>query len=179
MTSLITQYNEARERSDESRQALTGSSDPTPEEAQLLDEIRQDEAAQARQREIRGNLWYAYVLAVLLAPVGLCYAIYMAVAEKMAPVRRHAIGVAAVSILSIVVSVLVYTMVIAPSADASRVTGDLKSLLDSHSVAYTDVSCTHQSGNSWGCFVTINGQQQFAQITDDGHSIYEQGIAAP
>jgi len=27
--------------------------------------------------------------------------------------------------------------------------------------------------------VTIDGQQQFAQVTADGHSIYEQGTAAP
>jgi hypothetical protein len=63
------------------------------------------------------------------------------------------------------------------AANDSRVVGDLKSLLDQHSIAYTDVTCTHQSGNHWGCLVTINGQQQFAQVTDDGHSIYEQGIA--
>jgi Na+-transporting NADH:ubiquinone oxidoreductase subunit NqrE len=70
------------------------------------------------------------VLAVLVGPIGLCFALYIAVAEKMASARRHAIGVAGVSILSIAVSMLIYTMLIAPGASASKVADDLKYLLN-------------------------------------------------
>lgn len=130
--------------------------------------------------EPRNNLVGAYVLAVLIWPVGLVWAIYLAVAEKAAPVRRHAIGVAAVSLLTAAACIFIAVTVTGPANNASRVEGDLKSLLDDHAVHYSSVACTHQSGTQYGCFVYSpdGGKPQFAQVTDDGNSIYEQGIDA-
>lgn len=126
----------------------------------------------------RNNFVGAYVLAVLIWPIGLVWAIYIAVAERMAPVRRHAIGVGAVSLITAAVSIFIVTTVIAPASNDRNVVADLKSLLDDHAVDYSSVQCTHQSGTQYVCAVypTDGGKPQFAQVTDDGNSIYEQGI---
>jgi hypothetical protein len=146
-----------------------------PEEVQPPDETPPEDV---RKDDMHGLLWTAYVLAVMISIVGLCFALYIAVAEKTASIRRHAIGVAGVSILSMGVTALIVSVVLSASGDG-RVAGDLTSLLSDHSVTATNVTCTHQSGNQYACFATIDGQQHSALVTDDGHAIYEQGIAAP
>lgn len=59
------------------------------------------------------------------------------------------------------------------------VSADLQSLLLQNGIGYQAVNlCTHQSGNQYICKVTMDDQStEFAQVTDDGHSISEIGIA--
>jgi hypothetical protein len=77
--------------------------------------MMEEQARQSqRQREDSATLWTGYVLAVLLGPLGLCFALYVATVESTARIRRHAIGIAGVSAISIAVSVLIYTSVILP-----------------------------------------------------------------
>jgi len=105
----------------------------------------------------------------------------MGVTEKYAPIRRHAIGVAAVAVLSLGAwgGVIVALQGGQGAADASRVQSDLSALIDSHGASGSAISCTHQQGNVWECAVTLNGQQQWATVTDDGHNIIEQGLQLP
>lgn len=64
--------------------------------------------------------------------------------------------------------------------DAAKVATDLKALFDSKNVKYNSVPyCTHKSGNDFVCEVdgTKYGKA-YPDVTDDGVSIYEQGIPA-
>jgi hypothetical protein len=133
----------------------------------------EDEAAAAKRIRNSGYIW-----AVLVWPVGLCLALYIAVAERTVSIRRHAIGVAGVSLLAAAVSLTVYFAVIAPAASNANVTSDLRSILDSNSISYTSVDgCTHSTGDQYDCTVTTSNGTQVVTVTDDGHGYAtEQGL---
>jgi Protein of unknown function (DUF2510) len=125
----------------------------------------------------RGYLWFAYVVGAIIPVIGICCAIYLAVSERRAAIRRHAIGVGAVAILA--AAIWIYAVISVNNSNVdSRVVGDLKSLLDDHSISYSDVTCSHQGGNQYSCIVTTSNGPQAVQVTDDGKSIVEQGISA-
>lgn len=60
----------------------------------------------------------------------------------------------------------------------SQVQQDLTSLINSSGPSGATVNeCTHQSGNQYVCQVTLSdGTKRFANVTDDGSSIYENGV---
>jgi hypothetical protein len=67
----------------------------------------------------------------------------------------------------------------APGNNTDQVVTDLKSLLTDKGVTYSSVPyCTHGSGNDYTCEVdgTSDGTD-YPSVTDDGNSIYEQGVA--
>jgi hypothetical protein len=132
-----------------------------------------DEADNVRRIRNAGYIW-----AVLVWPVGLCYALYIAVAQRTASIRRHAIGVAGVAAL--IAAVCITAVVLITSAQQNtNVANDLRSILDSNSISYTSVGgCTHSTGNMYECSVTMNdGSQQVVTVTDDGKGYAtEQGL---
>jgi hypothetical protein len=65
-----------------------------------------------------GLLWCAYVLSALCPVAGLGFAAYIHVADKNAPIRRHAVGVLAVAAIAFVV----YILIIAHSTASQTVT---------------------------------------------------------
>jgi hypothetical protein len=137
-----------------------------------------DNVEPSEARSNRGFLITAYVLAVLLPIVGILLALYTAVAQRRVAIRRHAIGIAGVAIVSGVVFAVVISAVNKTNQNAN-VASDLRSLLDRNSVPYSKVNvCVHQAGTQYVCMVTRKGQQIPVQVTDDGQNIYEQGISA-
>ena len=60
----------------------------------------------------------------------------------------------------------------------SPVATDLKSLLDSHSIACNGVSnCAHQNGNQFICEIEgTKAGKTLVNVTDDGSTIHEQGL---
>jgi Protein of unknown function (DUF2510) len=133
--------------------------------------------AMAAGSDTRGVITGNYIGAALFPLYGWIAAIYIGTSEKYTRVRRHAFGIAAVAVASAAVYVVVILLVTASHRD-SHVASDLQGLLSDHGINATNVNCSHQSGNLYQCFATINGRQQFATVTDDGHAIYEQGISA-
>ena len=128
-------------------------------------------------RSNRSFLISAYILAVVIPVVGILMALYTAVSERRAAIRRHAIAIAGVSILAAGAYVLAITSINSANQD-SGVAADLRSLLNSNSIQYDSVDrCAHESGNQYVCMVTRNGQQITVQVTDDGKTIYELGIS--
>ena len=123
----------------------------------------------------RGFLIGAYISAVLIPVVGIVVALYTAVSERRTAIRRHAIGIAGISIVSGVLYFVIISAIHSANQD-SHVAADLRSLLNDHQIQYQSVGCAHQSGNQYVCTVTRNGQQIPVQVTDDGKSIYEVGI---
>jgi hypothetical protein len=134
-------------------------------------------ADEGPQRSNRGLLWFAYVGAIVIPIIGAIAAIYVGVSQRGATIRRHAFGIAAAAILSGVVWAVAISTFNSNHAD-TRVANDLKALLDQNGISYTDATCSHASGNQYSCIVdTISGSTP-VQVTDDGHTIYEQGISA-
>jgi hypothetical protein len=66
----------------------------------------------------------------------------------------------------------------APGDNTEQVVTDLESLLTDKGVTYSSVPyCTHASGNDYTC--QVNGTSDgtdYPSVTDDGNSIYEQGV---
>jgi hypothetical protein len=125
----------------------------------------------------RGYLWFAYVIGAIIPVIGVCCAIYLALSERRAAIRRHAIGVGAVALSA--AGIWTYAVISINNSNADgRVVGDLKGLLDDHSISYSDVTCSHQGGSQYACIVTTSNGPQAVQVTDDGKSIIEQGINA-
>jgi hypothetical protein len=119
----------------------------------------------------------AYIVAVIFPVIGILIALYTAVAERTAAIRRHAIAIAGVALIA-GGGYFVAISAITSSQQDRNVVGDLRLLLDSNSIPYDDIGgCVQQSGNQYICAVTQNGQPISAQVTDDGKDIYEQGIS--
>jgi hypothetical protein len=139
----------------------------------------QPDESSANAQDEKSFLISAYIAAVLIPIIGLVIALYTAVSERKAGIRRHALGIAGASILTAVIWVLVVTAINSSNQDRN-VAGDLRSLLDSNAISYSSVgSCAHQTGNQYVCMVTTSaGQQIPVQVTDDGKEIYEQGLSA-
>lgn len=134
-------------------------------------------APTAEGRDNKGFLVGAYISAILLPVVGIVVALYTAVSERRSAVRRHAIAIGGIAILSAALYVVVITSIDHNSQDRN-VAADLQNLLDSNLIQYSSIGgCAHQSGNQYVCTVTQNGQQIPVQVTDDGKTIYEQGIS--
>ena len=134
-----------------------------------------DRGAEARSN--RRFLIWAYVLAVLIPVVGVAIALYTAVSERRAAIRRHAIAIAGVALLAFGGYFLAISAITSSTQDRN-VASDLRSLFDSHGIQYDDVGpCAHQTGNQYICTVTRNGQPTTVAVTDDGTTIYEQGIS--
>lgn len=77
---------------------------------------------------------------------------------------------------------LLVAVVLAGCGSSNRdggVSGDLHRLLTAHGVAASQITCVHQSGNSYLCQAMVNGQHKTVAVTDDGHAIYELGIPVP
>jgi hypothetical protein len=126
----------------------------------------------------RGFLITAYVSAVLIPVIGILAALYAAVSERTAAIRRHAFAIAGVSLLAAGGYVGAITSVLSANQD-SEVASHLRSLLDAHGVRYDRVSdCYHHTGNQYVCRVTENGQQLVVDVTDNGKTIQEHGIGA-
>jgi hypothetical protein len=128
-------------------------------------------------RSDRGLLWFAYVGAIVMPIVGAITAIYVGVSQRGETIRRHAFGIAAAAILSGVVWAVGISTFNSNHADA-RVAADLKALLDQNGISYTNANCSHASGNQYSCIVVTFSGSTPVQVTDDGHTIYEQGISA-
>lgn len=132
--------------------------------------------AERQARSDKGFLWFAYIGAALIPVIGLVVAVYLAVSERRARIRRHAIGVAAVAVAVIGV----WFVVLSSSSHVDRnAAADLRSLLSSKGIPYSNVACAHESGNQYSCIVATSTGQVAVQVTDDGHEIIEQGLAAP
>ena len=130
-----------------------------------------------RARDDHRFLVVAYVVAVIFPVIGILIALYTAVAERTAAIRRHAIAIAGVALIA-GGGYFVAISAITSSQQEHNVVGDLRLLLDSNSIPYDDIGgCVQQSGNQYICAVTQNGQRISAQVTDDGKDIYEQGMS--
>lgn len=134
-------------------------------------------AEHSRAAENRTFLWTNYIAGALIPIWGYGVAIYVAVSEKHAKIRRHALGILAVAVLASGIYAVVIASSISSHQDVNAA-NDLQTLLTDHGVFASNVQCAHQAGNQYQCSATINGQQQFASVTDDGHQIYETGISA-
>ena len=148
--------------------------DPNQPEPPDLPAGAMEASAAAANRQF---LWANYIIGALVPIWGWIAAIYIAVSEKRRSIRRHAIGSAAIALTAAGIYTLVIISVHNSQRDSS-VASDLQSLLSSHGVSASDISCAHQSGNLYQCSATVNGQQQFATVTDDGSTIYEVGISS-
>lgn len=134
-------------------------------------------AAADEASSVRRFLWTNYILGALIPIYGWGAAIYVGVSEKYAAIRRHAIGIAAVALAAAAIYAVVIVSVNKSHQDRN-VAADLQNLLQSNGVfGASNIDCAHQAGNLYQCSATINGQQEFATVTDDGHTIYEQGIS--
>jgi hypothetical protein len=59
----------------------------------------------------------------------------------------------------------------------NQVVKDLNNLFMDKGVQGTATDCTHQSGNQFVCRVTGSSEgTTFVNVTDDGNSIFEQGL---
>lgn len=120
-----------------------------------------------------GRLVMAYIVSILIPVAGVVIAAYVAVAERCAPVRRHALGIGVAALLASGAYLFIFLSGNAARTD-NAVQSDLSSLLLTNgAVIATDVRCSHQSGNQYICFYNANGIQHSALVTDDGHSISE------
>jgi hypothetical protein len=64
------------------------------------------------------------------------------------------------------------------SSSGPNVNANLQSLLADKGIPYQSVTCAHQTGSEYACVVyTANGSEG-VQVTDDGHTIVENGLAA-
>lgn len=128
----------------------------------------------------RTVLIWGYTLGVLIPIIGWAIAIHIAVGQSRAKIRRHAIGVGALALTTFGIYLAIILSLGGPRSD-SAVTSDLGTLLTGNGIAYQSIQCTHQSGNQYACLVTTTGTGGpiGVQVTDDGHSIEEQGISAP
>lgn len=123
------------------------------------------------ERADRRFLIWGYLAAVFLPVLGVIYGIVCAVSLKQQRIRRHAVGLIAVAVLAGGAYFVIISAAQASHSSANAAT-DLKSLLDSNGISYSDVTCAHSSGNSYACIV----DGQAVQVTDDGSSITEQGL---
>jgi hypothetical protein len=90
----------------------------------------------------------------------------------------HAVGFAGAALIAAGGYYLIIHAITSSSQDRN-VASDLRSLLDSNFTQYDSVGpCAHQSGNQYVCTVTRNGSPVTVQVTDDGKTVYEQGISA-
>jgi hypothetical protein len=134
---------------------------PTPEEANT-----------------RNFLLGAYIGAILVPVLGIIMALYTAVSERRKAISRHAVGIAGAALLAAGGYYLIIHAITTSGQDRN-VASDLRSLLNSNFIQYDSVGpCAHQSGNQYVCTVTRNGSDTTVYVTDDGKTIYEQGIAA-
>ena len=67
------------------------------------------------------------------------------------------------------------------SQSTSSVKNDLRGLLDDNAISYTSIDyVVHQNANEYIATVTMqDGSKVNVNVTDDGKTIYEQGISAP
>ncbi len=133
--------------------------------------VQEDAPPEAAPKSERGFLWTSYILGALIPVYGAIVAIYVAVAESKAHIRRHAIGIGAVALISAGIYTVILTR--SNSQKDSAVQADLSNLFLQHGTYATDVRCSHQNGNQYICFYKADGVQHTAQVTDDGHTISE------
>jgi hypothetical protein len=124
----------------------------------------------------RSALVTTYIVGALIPVVGWAAAIYIGVAEKYAAIRRHAIGIGAVSLLTFGIYLVLLLGGSGQPSD-SAVASALSSLLANQAnvIAFpSDIRCAHQTGNQYVCIVNeIGGNSLTLSVTDDGHSISE------
>lgn len=120
-----------------------------------------------------GRLFIVYALGVLIPLFGFVAAIYIAVAQRCAPLRRHALGIGATALLASAG----YLVVFLPGASRpdAQVATDLTNLLMNNGTSLvfaTHVRCAHQGGNQYICTYDANGPHTVL-VTDDGSTISE------
>jgi hypothetical protein len=129
----------------------------------------------------RSALVTAYIIGAIVPVLGWGTAIYVGVTEKYATIRRHAVGIGLVSLLTFGIYLALLLGSSGPPSDAS-VASALANLLNQNpsspateTVNADDIACSHQGGNQFICIVDQpdGGTVLTLSVTDDGHTISE------
>jgi hypothetical protein len=131
--------------------------------------VNAPDAASLNGRDLAIN----YIVGAIFPIYGIVAALVIGVAKKYSDVRRHALGIAAITIIAAGIYLVIFTAGGAARSDTA-VQNDLANLLSQHGTFVQGASCSHQNGSQYICFYTgVNDVQHTVQVTDDGHAISE------